>query len=754
MVVQEFVQFTVNGLLVGSLFATIAVGFALIWGVVDIINLAHGEMVMLGGYASYWLVQVAAGGEASLLVALGSIPVAIAVMYAIGYLLQRLLVQQVSDASVFLTLLITFGISIAIQQLAIIAWSADPRSTPVALADPSMSVAGIVVPKLKSVAFVGALVLTALLWVYLQRTRRGRAIRAVAQNPQAAELVGIDVEHTRAVTFGLSAAIAGGAGGFIGMILSLRPQMGLIYTLKSFVIVVFGGIGSIPGALVGGLALGAVEQLVTGFISSTWTLAVSFSLLIVLLVVKPSGLFGQSIEGGDGGTRSGSSLALATPDSLREVALLVAGVGAVAAAVAVVVLGWLDIASLTVWAAILGPAGVLCLLWATVLDGERLWALFGLVVVTLALLQLSGPLPAADASAMLVVIGALAILWDVALDRARQVLDRSARHGWALLAAFAVVAVIVKAAGLLGQFWTTVAIQLYIFGVLALSWDLLGGQTGYPSFGNMAFFGVGAYTSAILFKTYGVSLPLSFAAAALAALVFAAVIGLLVLRLQGGYFAIATLGVLLVAIQVARNLDITGGPDGIILLDVPPQSVFYYALLGTLVAEVAVVYYLLGSRFGYVLNTIRDDEGKAIAMGINTTYYKTAAWMLAALFTGLVGAMWAPYNTFVDPQQAFNTAWNVEFIVMAFLGGTGTIAGPVLGAFGLWALVLQIDTFFPGVQLIVLGLVVIVTVVQFPDGVVGQLRERASAMEYYKHGGGAAGDPASDADIEPEGGDD
>jgi branched-chain amino acid transport system permease protein len=314
--------------------------------------------------------------------------------------------------------------------------------------------------------------------------------------------------------------------------------------------------------------------------------------------------------------------------------------------------------------------------------------------------------------------------------------------------------VAVKAAGLLGQFWTTVAIQLYIFGVLALSWDLLGGQTGYPSFGNMAFFGVGAYTSAILFKTYGVSLPLSFAVAALAALVFAAVIGLLVLRLQGGYFAIATLGVLLVAIQVARNLDITGGPDGIILLEVPPQSVFYYALLGTLVAEIAVVYYLLGSRFGYVLNTIRDDEGKAIAMGINTTYYKTAAWMLAALFTGLVGAMWAPYNTFVDPQQAFNTAWNVEFIVMAFLGGTGTIAGPVLGAFGLWALVLQIDTFFSGVQLIVLGIVVIVTVVQFPEGVVGQLRERASAMEYYKHGGGAAGDAASDAEVEPEGGDD
>jgi branched-chain amino acid transport system permease protein len=289
-------QFVVNGLLVGSLFATVAVGFALIWGVVDIINLAHGEMVMLGGYTSYWLVQ-AAGGQVSVPVALATIPAAMAVLFGVGYLLQRLLVQRVTGEDLFLTLLITFGISIAIQQLAIQAWTANTRSIGVEFADPSLFLGGVIVPKLKLIAFVGALVLTALLWVFLKRTRQGRAIRAVAQNPQASELVGIDVEHTRAMTFGVSAAVAGGAGSFIGMILSLRPQMGLIYTLKSFVIVVFGGIGSIPGALVGGLSLGTVEELTAGLVSSTWTLAVSFSLLIVLLVLKPDGLFGDSVEG-------------------------------------------------------------------------------------------------------------------------------------------------------------------------------------------------------------------------------------------------------------------------------------------------------------------------------------------------------------------------------------------------------------------------------------------------------------------------
>jgi len=287
-------QFVVNGLLIGALFAAVAVGFALIWGVVDIINLAHGEMVMLGGYTSYWTLSVVTGNaEGSPVLFLTTLPVAIAVLFVVGYGLQRTLVQRVIGTDIFLTLLVTFGISIAIQQLGIQAWTANPRSIQVGFADPSLSVAGLVVPKMKLIAFVGAIVLTALLYVFLQRTRTGRAIRAVSQNPEAAALVGIDVDRTRAVTFGISSGIAGGVGAFIATILRIQPQMGLIYTLKSFVIVVFGGVGSIPGAMVGGLLLGSVEQLTVGLVSSQWTLAVSFTLLIVLLVVKPNGLFGE-----------------------------------------------------------------------------------------------------------------------------------------------------------------------------------------------------------------------------------------------------------------------------------------------------------------------------------------------------------------------------------------------------------------------------------------------------------------------------
>ena len=330
-------------------------------------------------------------------------------------------------------------------------------------------------------------------------------------------------------------------------------------------------------------------------------------------------------------------------------------------------------------------------------------------------------------------------------ELARNVLSYTREHAWHLLVAFFVVAAALPTLGLPEGYYMTVLSELFIFAVLALSWDLLGGQTGYPSFGNMAFFGVGAYTTAILVKDFGTAFPAAFLAAGVVAVVFAAIIGLMVLRLRGHYFAIATLGVLLAATQISRNLEITGGASGKIILTGPSGTTFYYVFLGVLVVEIAVVLSLSRTRFGYTLNAIRDDEGKATAMGVNTTYFKTAAWTLSALFTGLVGGAWGVWNTFIDPATAYNTAWNVELIAMALVGGTGTIAGPVLGAFALTLAIFVIDSTVSGWQLIVLGIVVIVTVISFPEGAVGALRERASTLEYYRHGGQAAGEASDEA---------
>jgi branched-chain amino acid transport system permease protein len=334
----------------------------------------------------------------------------------------------------------------------------------------------------------------------------------------------------------------------------------------------------------------------------------------------------------------------------------------------------------------------------------------------------------------------------VSPEQVDRLFDLCGAHSWKLILVSAVLGALPPIFGLREGYVMTVVSEMFLFAILALSWDIVGGQTGYPSFGNMAFFGIGAYTGAILLKNFAVSFPLAVAAAAVVATVFAAFIGLIVLRLRGHYFAIATLGVLLAAQQISRNLTITGGASGKILFDVPPGIVFYYFFLGVLVVEIVVVYYLSNTRFGFILNAIRDDEGKATAMGFNTTYYKTAAWMLAALFTGLAGGAYGMFNTFINPQTAYNGAWNVELIAMALMGGTGTVAGPVIGAFGLHTVIEVVETAFVGWQLVLLGIAVIVTVIGYPDGVVGTLREYASEMEYYEYGGMAA----AEADDEPE----
>ena len=324
-------------------------------------------------------------------------------------------------------------------------------------------------------------------------------------------------------------------------------------------------------------------------------------------------------------------------------------------------------------------------------------------------------------------------------------LAASSRYAWLILAAFVVVGALLPTLGLTG-FYMTVVIEMFVFAVLALSWDLVGGQTGYPSFGNMAFFGFGAYTTAILLKDVGVAFPLAVLAAGFVAAAFALVIGLAVLRLRGHYFAIATLGVLLVSIQVSRNVEFTGGASGKILLEIPPEEAFYYAFLIILSVEVALVLYLTRTRFGYVLNAIRDDEDRAIAMGFDTTYYKTAAWMLSALFTGWVGGAWGAHNTFIDPQTAYNLGWNVELITMALIGGAGTVAGPVVGAFALTLVIFAVNTAFPGWQLVALGLIIIATVLLLPDGIVGTIEERASGMKYYQIGADAGEEEAEVTD--------
>jgi branched-chain amino acid transport system permease protein len=226
---------------------------------------------------------------------------------------------------------------------------------------------------------------------------------------------------------------------------------------------------------------------------------------------------------------------------------------------------------------------------------------------------------------------------------------------------------------------TTVA----MFVCLAQAWNLVGGLTGYGSFGNVCFFGLGAYTCAVLVEPHRAHLPLAagLLAAPLVPAVFAGLIGVPLLRLRGHYFAIATLGTAVAVGEVVNNLGVLGGATGLF----PPivrrgDLVFFYLMAGAAVLSVAVTWLILRMRLGYGLIAIRENEEAAQVIGVNTTAYKVVAFMIAAALSGLAGGIFALWNSFVDQQSAFSLDFNIQMIIMAVLGGAGTLLGPLLGA--------------------------------------------------------------------------
>ncbi len=280
-------QVLVNGILLGGLYGIMAIGMTLIWGVMNIVNIAHGPMIMLGAYVTFWMFALW-GWDPFL-----SLPVTITVLFVYGYLLQRFILNLVVRAQLFLTLLITFGIEVVMVNLARIFWSSDLRQVTPAYAGSNFSVSGLTIPYVRLWVFVTTIVLSVLFLLLMERTRLGRAIRATAEELRAARLTGIRVGHIYAVTYGLGAALAGAAGAMWGMLFPITPMMGGPLTLKSFVVAVLGGLGTMMGAIVGGLILGLAEAFSSTYIGPTYPTAISFGLLVLILIFRPTGVLGR-----------------------------------------------------------------------------------------------------------------------------------------------------------------------------------------------------------------------------------------------------------------------------------------------------------------------------------------------------------------------------------------------------------------------------------------------------------------------------
>jgi branched-chain amino acid transport system permease protein len=284
---ETLIQSIVSGLLTGSLYAMIGVGLTIVFGVMRIINMAHGDLVMLGMYGAFWA-HTALKMDPFL-----SMILWVPVGFLGGLLIYRFLLRKIVPAGELNTLLYTAGLSLFVANLALLIWSGDYRTIKLPYAIMPLRPMGIAVPIPLAIAFCVAILVTAALYWLLVHTDIGRAIRATSQEPEAAALMGISVDRISMITFGLGTGLACGAGVLLAPSLYLYPTVGEILVAKCFVIVVLGGLGSVPGAIVGGLILGLAESLGAVYVSVPYKDAIGFVIFLLVLLFRPAGLFGE-----------------------------------------------------------------------------------------------------------------------------------------------------------------------------------------------------------------------------------------------------------------------------------------------------------------------------------------------------------------------------------------------------------------------------------------------------------------------------
>ena len=285
------------------------------------------------------------------------------------------------------------------------------------------------------------------------------------------------------------------------------------------------------------------------------------------------------------------------------------------------------------------------------------------------------------------------------------------------------------------KLWFRIATTVAMFVVMASAWNIIGGLTGYASFGNVAFFGLGAYTAGVVVTNLGLPFALALVLAPLVAAAFAVIVGIPLLRLRGHYFAVATLGVGVAVGEVVNNIEPLGAATGLFLPIVRSDLLFFYLMLGAALLAVLTTWVILRTRFGYGLLAIRENEEAAAVIGVNTTFYKVAAFCIAAALTGIAGAIFAQWNSFINQDNAFAISDNVQMILMAVIGGTGTVLGPVAGAISLELIIQTLAGGGSGsvFSQIGLGVLLAVCVIFIPRGVIDFFGGRSRlSLRYFR----------------------
>lgn len=295
----EFIQQVFNGLSLGSIYALIALGYTMIYGILRFINFAHGDVFMIGAYSGYYLAMLfgfsSTSGAVSILLSFAILIGAMVICSLLGFTIEKLAYKPLRNSPKLTILITAIGISLFLEYTGQLIFGADPKSFPTLIENrPVINLSGAVIGTNPIVVLITALLLMFLLRVIVMKTKMGTAMRAVSYNTTAASLMGININKVISFTFILGSSLAAAAGVLYGLNYpSIDPLMGILPGLKAFVAAVLGGIGNIPGAALGGMIIGVVETFVTGYISPTYRDAIAFGILILILLFKPTGILGK-----------------------------------------------------------------------------------------------------------------------------------------------------------------------------------------------------------------------------------------------------------------------------------------------------------------------------------------------------------------------------------------------------------------------------------------------------------------------------
>jgi branched-chain amino acid transport system permease protein len=603
---EFFLEQLLNGLVYGILLFLTAAGLSLIFGLMNVVSLAHGSFFMLGGYLGYAFFRLT--GNFWLAFALAPLPIA-----AAGIVIELIFLRPLYRRGHLDQVLLTFGFTFIFFDLVQTVWGRD-----VLALQPPPSLSGVIAlgtgvfSTYRLFLIVLGVVIALLLWLFLDRSKLGARVRAGVDDSAMASGLGVNIPALFTAIFGAGVALAALGGVAAGPIFGMYPGEDAEILIPAFIVIVVGGMGSLRGAFVGSLLIGEADTFGKAYVPEM-ALFLIYLVMAVVLLVRPQGLFG---------------IRHAPPAS---------------------------------------PTGAPP---QTPLASRR-----------------------------------------------------------ALIAGLVFVAALVVYPLLVSDYSRALVTELFIFGIFAMSLDLLLGYTGLMSLGHAAFFGLGAYVVIVLGTLFGLNAWIGVALGVGVASVAALVIGYFCVRTSGIPFLMLTLAFSQLIYSVALKWrDVTGGSDGLGIPEKPGFFGFdlghalpmYFVALGFFVASFLGLRRLVASPLGRVFVGIRENEARMLAIGYATRRYKLASFTIGGAVAGFAGGLYAIFNSFISPDAVYWSA-SGDILIMVMLGGAGTLVGPVFGA-AAFLLMKNLVSTYSEHWLLIIGVIFVASVMFFPGGIWGTLR--------------------------------